>query len=128
MKLMTNSLAKFLLLRVSPSFHRMVCKICNFSANQIRDRVDYKENCSGHGRPLVGKCRCDRLYHGPRCEIKEECVDDTDCGILGTCVDHGGTTVPTKQCYCDAGWFGPGCAKSKNFPSRISCISCDNRF
>ncbi|XP_018044703.1 PREDICTED: uncharacterized protein LOC108684748 isoform X3 [Atta colombica] len=77
----------------------------------IRDRVDYKENCSGHGRPLVGKCRCDRLYHGPRCEIKEECVDDTDCGILGTCVDHGGTTVPTKQCYCDAGWFGPGCAK-----------------
>lgn len=116
MKLTTNFLAvaKFLLLCLS-EFPLGWSVMYNFSADQILDRVGYKENCSGNGRHLLGRCRCDRLYHGARCEIKEECVDDADCGILGTCVDHGGTTVPTKQCYCNAGWFGPGCAKSK-FP------------
>ena len=24
----------------------------------------YREECSGHGRPIAGRCRCDRLYYG----------------------------------------------------------------
>lgn len=27
---------------------------------------EYKEDCSGHGRPIAGRCRCDRLYYGKR--------------------------------------------------------------
>nr|XP_031827935.1 uncharacterized protein LOC116424971 isoform X3 [Nomia melanderi] len=77
----------------------------------IIERKTYREDCSGHGRYLLGRCRCDRLYHGTRCEFKEECLDDSDCGIQGTCIDNGGTTAPTKHCYCNIGWFGPGCAK-----------------
>ncbi|XP_057333014.1 uncharacterized protein LOC130672435 isoform X4 [Microplitis mediator] len=77
----------------------------------ILDRKTYREDCSGHGRSLVGRCRCDRFYHGPRCEFREDCLDDSDCGNQGTCVDNGGTTFPTKHCYCNVGWFGPGCAK-----------------
>nr|ARK19817.1 monooxygenase DBH-like protein [Ampulex compressa] len=76
----------------------------------IVERKAYREDCSGHGRYL-GRCRCDRLYHGTRCEFKEECLDDSDCGIQGTCIDNGGTTAPTKLCYCNTGWFGHGCAK-----------------
>lgn len=98
------------------------CKLCfsqfsfmwlTCSCRQILDRKVYRETCSGHGRYLLGRCRCDRLYHGTRCEFKEECLDDSDCGIQGTCIDNGGTTAPTKHCYCNAGWFGPGCGRSK---------------
>ncbi|XP_078043273.1 DOMON-like domain-containing protein nahoda isoform X2 [Augochlora pura] len=87
----------------------------------IVDRKAYREDCSGHGRYLLGRCRCDRLYHGTRCEFKEECLDDSDCGIQGTCIDNGGTTAPTKHCYCNIGWFGPGCAKK----SPIKTIDLD---
>jgi len=53
-------------------------------------------------------------------------LENLDCGTQGTCIDNGGTTAPTKQCYCNAGWFGPGCAKSK-FPfDNFSCA--DDRF
>ncbi|XP_067212529.1 uncharacterized protein [Linepithema humile] len=83
----------------------------------ILDRSAYREDCSGHGRYLLGRCRCDRLYHGTKCEFKEECLDDSDCGIQGTCIDNGGTTAPTKHCYCNAGWFGPGCAKRSSVKS-----------
>ncbi|XP_032671335.1 uncharacterized protein LOC116844219 isoform X3 [Odontomachus brunneus] len=77
----------------------------------IVDKKAYHEDCNGHGRYLVSRCRCDRLYHGTRCEFKEECLDNSDCGIQGTCVDNGGTTAPTKHCYCNNGWFGPSCSK-----------------
>ncbi|XP_015589186.1 uncharacterized protein LOC107264912 isoform X5 [Cephus cinctus] len=77
----------------------------------ILERKAYREQCSGHGTYLLGRCRCDRLYHGTRCEYKEECLDNSDCGTQGTCVDNQGTTSPTKLCYCNAGWFGPGCSK-----------------
>ncbi|KAG8041160.1 hypothetical protein G9C98_002148 [Cotesia typhae] len=83
----------------------------------ILDRKTYREDCSGHGRSLVGRCRCDRFYHGPRCEFREDCLDDSDCGNQGICVDNGGTTFPTKHCYCNVGWFGPGCAKRSSIKS-----------
>jgi hypothetical protein len=69
----------------------------------------YKEDCSGHGRHLLSKCRCDRLYYGPRCQYRDECNDDIDCGERGKCVDVEATTAPRHQCYCEMGWFGPGC-------------------
>lgn len=80
---------------------------------QIIDRKTYRENCSGHGRYLLGRCRCDLFYHGAKCQYKEECMDDSDCGTQGACIDNGGTTPPTKYCYCNVGWFGSGCSKSK---------------
>ncbi|XP_044586163.1 uncharacterized protein LOC123266182 isoform X8 [Cotesia glomerata] len=83
----------------------------------ILDRKTFREDCSGHGRSLVGRCRCDRFYHGPRCEFREDCLDDSDCGNQGICVDNGGTTFPTKHCYCNVGWFGPGCAKRSSIKS-----------
>ena len=82
----------------------------------------YRENCNGHGRYLLGRCRCDLFYHGARCQYKEECMDDSDCGTQGACIDNGGTTAPTKHCYCNVGWYGPGCAKSK-FTNYLSIFS-----
>ena len=72
----------------------------------------FKENCSGHGRHMLNKCRCDRLYYGPRCQYRDECIGDGDCGDRGKCVDVEATTAPRKQCYCELGWFGPACTKS----------------
>ncbi|KAK0093125.1 hypothetical protein PV326_014260, partial [Microctonus aethiopoides] len=77
----------------------------------VIDRKTYREDCSGHGRYLLGRCRCDQFYHGARCEFKENCLDDSDCGNQGFCIDNGGTTSPTKHCYCNVGWYGPGCNK-----------------
>lgn len=74
---------------------------------------EFKEDCSGHGRYLLSKCRCDRLYFGPRCQYRDECIDDGDCGDRGRCVDVEATTAPRKQCYCELGWFGPACTKRK---------------
>lgn len=72
---------------------------------------NYREDCSGKGRYLLSKCRCDRLYYGPRCQYKDECVDDSDCGDQGRCIDVHATSAPRKQCYCEPGWFGPACTK-----------------
>ncbi|XP_011304323.1 uncharacterized protein [Fopius arisanus] len=89
----------------------------------IIEKKTYREDCSGHGRYLLGRCRCDRFYHGSRCEFREDCLDDSDCGNQGTCVDNGGTTAPTKHCYCNVGWFGPGC--SKRSPVKTTEIDLD---
>ncbi|XP_063986455.1 uncharacterized protein LOC135167306 isoform X2 [Diachasmimorpha longicaudata] len=89
----------------------------------ILERKTYREDCSGHGRYLLGRCRCDRFYHGARCEFREDCLDDSDCGNQGTCVDNGGTTAPTKHCYCNVGWFGPGC--NKRSPVKTTEIDLD---
>nr|CAD7200768.1 unnamed protein product [Timema douglasi] len=77
----------------------------------ILSRDKFKENCSGHGRYLLAKCRCDRLYYGPRCQYRDECIDSKDCGDHGKCYDIGATSAPKKQCYCELGWFGQDCSK-----------------
>ncbi|XP_044004188.1 uncharacterized protein LOC122849534 isoform X2 [Aphidius gifuensis] len=77
----------------------------------IVEKKLYRETCSGHGRYLLGRCKCDALYHGSRCEYHEECMSNSDCGDQGKCIDNGGTTSPTKHCYCNNGWFGRRCNK-----------------
>lgn len=71
-----------------------------------------KEDCSDHGKYMLGKCRCDRLYYGSRCQFRDECIENKDCGDQGRCVDVQASTPPRKQCYCESGWFGPACTKS----------------
>ncbi|CAH1988601.1 unnamed protein product [Acanthoscelides obtectus] len=77
----------------------------------IKPRRKFREICSGHGRNFVGKCKCDRLYYGEVCQFRNECFEDSDCGDHGKCIDIGATTAPRQQCYCQLGWFGPGCNK-----------------
>lgn len=72
----------------------------------------YRETCSGHGRYLLSKCRCDRFFYGENCQYRDECMDNSDCGEMGKCVDLDTTTPPRKQCYCEMGWFGLNCVKS----------------
>lgn len=72
---------------------------------------DFRETCSGHGKHLLGRCKCDRLYYGDRCQFRDECWEDSDCGDHGKCIDIEATTAPKQQCYCQLGWFGPGCIK-----------------
>lgn len=79
----------------------------------IKPRKEYRETCSGHGKYLATKCKCDKNYYGPRCQYWDECTEDKECGIQGKCINVGGTALPRKQCYCKLGWFGPGCNKSK---------------
>lgn len=79
----------------------------------IKPRKEYRETCSGHGKYLATRCKCDKNYYGNRCQYWDECTIDADCGIQGKCIDIGGTALPRKQCYCKLGWFGSGCNKSK---------------
>jgi EGF-like domain len=78
----------------------------------IKPRKEYRETCSGHGKFLATKCKCDKNYYGSRCQFWDECTTDQDCGLQGKCIDIGGTVLPRKQCYCKMGWFGNGCNKS----------------
>lgn len=73
----------------------------------------FRETCSGHGKYLGSRCKCDKKFYGSRCQYLDECVNDQDCGNQGKCVDINGSTLPRRQCYCNLGWFGPGCNKSK---------------
>ncbi|KAB0804717.1 hypothetical protein PPYR_01687 [Photinus pyralis] len=77
----------------------------------IKPRKEYRETCSGHGRYLLGRCKCDRLYYGDRCQFRDECWENSDCGEHGKCIDIKATSAPRQQCYCELGWFGPGCNK-----------------
>ena len=43
----------------------------------------------------------------------DECVDDSDCGDEGSCIDIMATKFPKKQCFCNPGWFGEGCSRGK---------------
>lgn len=79
----------------------------------------------GHGKEMNGRCQCDSLHHGPRCQYKDECAEDGDCGLHGKCFDIEATSSPRKQCFCEAGWFGPLCIESK-FYFQLLSISIGN--
>lgn len=74
---------------------------------------EFRETCSGHGKHLANRCKCDKKYYGSRCQYSDECISDDDCGNQGKCIDLQGSAMPRRQCFCNFGWFGPNCAKSK---------------
>ena len=47
--------------------------------------------------------------------FSDDCSDASDCGNNGECVDIQATGFPTKQCFCNPGWFGKNCSRSEEF-------------
>ena len=43
----------------------------------------------------------------------DECEDESDCSGHGSCIDLKTSWYPSKQCFCNSGWFGDNCARSK---------------
>ncbi|KAL8562312.1 hypothetical protein ACOMHN_037268 [Nucella lapillus] len=90
----------------------------------IQSAVAPSDQCSGHGTPIVGGgCTCDRLYTGPKCQFKEECLENSDCGVHGMCVDVKATSYPTHQCYCAMGWLGSRCQYQSTVQTKPSDMS-----
>jgi len=79
---------------------------------------NFVQVCSGHGKAFSGRCRCERNYHGDVCQYQDECREDVDCGGHGRCHDIGATSYPRHQCYCEAGYFGPGCSRKSHSKTR----------
>ncbi|RVE45012.1 hypothetical protein evm_010330 [Chilo suppressalis] len=77
----------------------------------ILPRKEYHETCSGHGFHILGRCKCNKMYSGPRCQFSDECLEDNDCGLRGKCVDVNATESPSRMCYCPFGFYGKGCNK-----------------
>ncbi|XP_075986208.1 DOMON-like domain-containing protein nahoda isoform X1 [Anticarsia gemmatalis] len=77
----------------------------------ILPRKEYHETCSGHGFYILGRCKCNKMYSGSRCQFSDECSEDNDCGLRGKCIDVNATESPTKMCYCPFGFYGKGCNK-----------------
>ncbi|XP_050669314.1 uncharacterized protein LOC126968369 isoform X3 [Leptidea sinapis] len=77
----------------------------------ILTRKEYHETCSGKGFHILGRCKCNKMYSGSRCQFSDECSEDTECGLRGKCVDVHSTESPTKMCYCPHGFYGKGCNK-----------------
>ena len=67
---------------------------------------------------IIRRCRCKPLFYGDVCQYHIECNEDKHCGTHGKCIDVKATTAPGKQCFCQKGFFGPGC-KNKN-PKSLS--------
>ena len=44
----------------------------------------------------------------------DECEDESDCSGHGSCIDLKTSWYPSKQCFCNSGWFGDNCARSKH--------------
>ncbi|XP_073961160.1 uncharacterized protein isoform X2 [Choristoneura fumiferana] len=84
----------------------------------ILQRKDYHETCSGHGFHILGRCKCNKMYSGARCQFSDECSEDNDCGLRGKCVDIQATEAPTKMCYCPHGFYGKGCNKKSPWKDR----------
>ncbi|GAQ91081.1 hypothetical protein KFL_007250020 [Klebsormidium nitens] len=42
-------------------------------------------------------------------EVRDACVDDSDCGAAGLCVAR--TPSQPRRCFCKAGWRGPLCTQ-----------------
>uniref|UniRef100_H2XT76 EGF-like domain-containing protein n=1 Tax=Ciona intestinalis TaxID=7719 RepID=H2XT76_CIOIN len=63
--------------------------------------------------PVTGLCSCVKLFSGDRCENKDQCWVDSDCG-RGRCIDTRSTTYPKLMCYCEAGWHGESCDTSSD--------------
>lgn len=70
------------------------------------------ERCSGHGSWQGGRCRCERLRQGDRCQYQTQCLDDSDCNGpkgQGSCVSVERRIFPYSECFCADGWYGAQC-------------------
>ena len=59
-------------------------------------------------------CSCVNLYL-----LIDDCTNAADCSNNGKCVDIQATGFPTKQCFCNSGWFGRDCSKRKKIQTCI---------
>eukprot|EP00117_Sycon_ciliatum_P014282 scpid48493/ scgid14609/ len=64
--------------------------------------------CSGRGSCMSGRCMCQQPYTGKWCEVDLFCQNGGDCNGNGNCVQVGNRT---RECFCNAGWFGERCEK-----------------
>ncbi|GBG93461.1 hypothetical protein CBR_g70877 [Chara braunii] len=58
------------------------------------------------------KCGCpsNGTLGGVYCEKEDECLIDSDCGgPHAHCMQLHTTNPPSRQCFCDEGYFGPEC-------------------
>lgn len=53
----------------------------------IKPKLGFRETCSGKGKFIVGRCKCEKRYYGSRCQYTDECSVDRDCGPQGKCID-----------------------------------------
>jgi len=104
-----------------------VCSDCNLTNNNLwKIGPEYRETCSGHGKDIAGRCRCSPLYSGHKCQYRDECSEDKDCGRHGKCFHlEGATSFPKRQCFCEMGWFGPLCNKRKCLSLRFFFLKHD---
>lgn len=68
--------------------------------------------CYIHPTTRAETCRCGFEAYGPLCELKyDDCVNNTQCGANGLCVDGSRSRagVPAFSCVCKAGWTGDFC-------------------
>lgn len=50
-------------------------------------------------------------YWGKICQYEDECGEHSQCGSHGKCVYMGGSNLPRRQCFCEAGYFGYKCSR-----------------
>jgi hypothetical protein len=68
--------------------------------------------CYIHPTTRAETCRCGFEAYGTRCEFKyDDCVNNTQCGANGVCVDESRSLdgIPAFSCECNAGWTGSLC-------------------
>lgn len=53
----------------------------------IRPRMGFREMCSGKGKYIASRCKCEKRFYGNRCQYSDECSVDRDCGAQGKCID-----------------------------------------
>ncbi|XP_078670099.1 uncharacterized protein LOC144910655 [Branchiostoma floridae x Branchiostoma belcheri] len=72
--------------------------------------------CFGHGTCSDdgSTCTCEHLYTGDRCQFRDGCETNADCGDHAVCVRVSMTNYPMNRCFCEAGWFGETCSSSSD--------------
>lgn len=53
----------------------------------IKPRAGFRESCSGKGKFIAGRCKCEKRFYGGRCQYSDECSVDRDCGAQGKCIN-----------------------------------------
>ncbi|XP_014666868.1 PREDICTED: uncharacterized protein LOC106808604 isoform X4 [Priapulus caudatus] len=85
--------------------------------------VPTDDACSGRGSyDTAAGCVCNSLSSGKYCENRDECWQDTHCGVHGKCIDTQSSSYPKLKCFCEAGWFGLDCNKESPVKDINHCL------